>query len=89
MNKSNDTQVRLLSLEHLGTIAARLRRDAVRGTEEDNDTIVNVLSQVRMYVCAYICFVYVNIMCMCIPTQCFCSYVFACIYSYVGSSMQD
>jgi cohesin loading factor subunit SCC2 len=46
MNKSNDTQVRLLSLEHLGTIAARLRRDAVRGTEEDNDTIVNVLSQV-------------------------------------------
>ena len=46
MNKSNESHLRLLALEHMGTIAGRLRRDAMVATEEDNDIIIDVISQV-------------------------------------------
>ena len=46
MNKSNDSHLRLLALEHIGSIAGRLRRDAMVTTDEDNEVIIDVISQV-------------------------------------------
>ena len=46
MNKSNDSHLRLLALEHIGSIAGRLRRDAMVTTDDDNEVIIDVISQV-------------------------------------------
>lgn len=50
MNKSSESHLRMLALEHIGSIAGRLRRDAMVTTEEDNDVIIDVISQVCMCV---------------------------------------
>lgn len=44
--RSNELGLRVLSLDHLGTIAARLRKDAVTSTKQDNDEIIEILSKV-------------------------------------------
>lgn len=44
--RSNEQGLRVLSLDHLGTIAARLRKDAVTSTKQDNDEIIDILSKV-------------------------------------------
>ena len=46
MNKSNESHLRLLALEHMGSITGRLRRDAMVTTDEDNEIIIDVISQV-------------------------------------------
>ena len=38
----------MLSLDHLGTIAARLRKDAVTSTKQDNEEIIDILSKVEI-----------------------------------------
>lgn len=47
--RSNEQGLRVLSLDHLGTIAARLRKDAVTSTKQDNDEIIDILSKVCRY----------------------------------------
>ncbi|XP_065906128.1 nipped-B-like protein [Dysidea avara] len=44
--RSNDQSLRVLALDHLGVIAARLRKDAVTSTKQDNDAIIEILSKV-------------------------------------------
>ena len=45
--RSTEQGLRVLSLDHLGTIAARLRKDAVTSTKQDNDEIIDILSKVN------------------------------------------
>ena len=46
-NRSTEQSLRLLSLDHLGVIAARLRKDVATPTSEnENEELVDVLSQV-------------------------------------------
>jgi cohesin loading factor subunit SCC2 len=45
-NRSNDQQLRLTSIDHLGVIAARLRKDAVTSTNEDHQKLIDVLSEI-------------------------------------------
>ena len=53
MNRSNEMSLRLIALDHLGVIAARLRHDAIISIEQDHDELINILAQV--YVFAFQC----------------------------------
>jgi len=53
--RSNEQGLRVLSLDHLGTIAARLRKDAVISTKQDNDAIIDILSKVSTIHCTNEC----------------------------------
>ena len=79
-NRSNEQQLRLTSLEHLGVIAARLRRDAVSSVQEDHDQLIDILAEVCMY-SVHIC-VYIVCMCVhvCTVRMYLCMYVFTCMY---------
>ena len=59
--RSNEQGLRILSLDHLGTIAARLRKDAVTSTKQDNDEIIDILSKVH----TCIAMIAVIIVCLC------------------------
>lgn len=52
-NRSNEHQLRVTALEHLGVIAARLRRDAVSSTQEDHHQLIDILAEVS--VCLFVC----------------------------------
>ena len=56
--RSNDQSLRVLALDHLGVIAARLRKDAVTSTKQDNDAIIEILSKVFIQ---YIISVYLHL----------------------------
>lgn len=46
-DRSTEQSVRLLSLDHLGVIAARLRKDVTAPTSErENEELVDILAQV-------------------------------------------
>jgi cohesin loading factor subunit SCC2 len=46
-NRSTEQSLRLLSLEHLGVIAARLRKDVTApASEAENEELVEILAQV-------------------------------------------
>ena len=45
-NRSNEQSLRLTSLDHLGVIAARLRKDATTSSEQDHEELIEILSQV-------------------------------------------
>lgn len=46
-NRSTEQSLRLLSLDHLGVIAARLRKDVTAPTsEQENEELVEILAQV-------------------------------------------
>ena len=45
-NRSNEQQLRLISLEHLGVIAARLRKDAITSVKENHEQLVDILAEV-------------------------------------------
>ncbi len=38
--------MRLISLEHLGVIAARLRKDAITSVKENHEQLVDILAEV-------------------------------------------
>ena len=69
----------------MGTIAARLRKDAVSCSEEDNDTIVNVLSLVRVMIrtCIHTYIrTYIYVWILYIHTY-ICTYAYVCCTHYV------
>ena len=41
----------MTSLDHLGVIAARLRRDAADSVDQEHDELVNILAQVGPLLC--------------------------------------
>ncbi len=46
-NRSVEQSIRLMSLDHLGVIAARLRKDVTAPTsEQENEELVDILAQV-------------------------------------------
>lgn len=45
-NRSNEHSLRVTSLDHLGVIAARLRRDAADSVEQEHEELVSILAQV-------------------------------------------
>ena len=45
-NRGNEQSLRLTSLDHLGVIAARLRKDAITSSEQDHEDLIEILSQV-------------------------------------------
>ena len=45
-NRSNEHSLRVTSLDHLGVIAARLRKDAAESLDHDHEEVVNILAQV-------------------------------------------
>ena len=46
-NRSMELSLRLMSLEHLGVIAARLRKDTTAPTsEQENEQLVDIIAQV-------------------------------------------
>ena len=45
-NRSIEQSLRLTSLDHLGVIAARLRKDATTSSEQDHEELIEILSQV-------------------------------------------
>ena len=45
-NRSNEQQLRVTALDHLGVIAARLRRDAVSSTQEEHHQLIDILAEV-------------------------------------------
>ena len=47
-NRSNEQSLRLTSLDHLGVIAARLRKDAATSIEQDHEELINILAQVLL-----------------------------------------
>ena len=47
-NRSNEQTLRLTSLDHLGVIAARLRKDAATSVEQDHEELINILAQVTL-----------------------------------------
>lgn len=44
----------MTSLDHLGVIAARLRRDAADSVEQEHDELVNILAQVGPLLCVVV-----------------------------------
>ena len=52
-NRSNEHSLRVTSLDHLGTIAARLRRDAAESVDHEHEDLVNILAQVGDYPAIY------------------------------------
>jgi len=56
--RSTDQGLRVLALDHLGVIAARLRKDAVTSTKQDNDAIIEILSKVFTFIFLHIYKVY-------------------------------
>lgn len=44
--RSKEQSLRLTSLEHMGVIAARLRKDASTSMEQDHEELINILSQI-------------------------------------------
>ena len=48
MNRNNEISLRLIALDHLGVIAARLRQDGIVSMERDHDELINILAQVMM-----------------------------------------
>ena len=45
-NRSKEQTLRLTSLDHLGVIAARLRKDVITSSEQDHEDLIEILSQV-------------------------------------------
>ena len=45
-NRSNEHSLRVTSLDHLGVIAARLRRDAADSLDHEHEDLVSILAQV-------------------------------------------
>ena len=45
-NRSNEHSLRVTSLDHLGVIAARLRRDAAHSVDGEHEELVSILAQV-------------------------------------------
>lgn len=45
-NRSNEQSLRLTSLDHLGVIAATLRKDAATSSLQDHEELIEILSQV-------------------------------------------
>ena len=43
--RSNEQSLRLTSIDHLGTIAARLRSDVMAGSERDGQEHIEILAQ--------------------------------------------
>ena len=54
-NKSTDMSLRVASLEYLGIVAARLRRDAV-SSHMDQETINDIVDKARLHYVVYITF---------------------------------
>ena len=46
-NRSNEHSLRVTALDHLGVIAARLRRDAAHSIESEHEDLVSILAQVH------------------------------------------
>lgn len=46
MNRNSEIGLRLIALDHLGVIAARLRQDGIVSMERDHDELINILAQV-------------------------------------------
>ena len=74
MNRSNEMSLRLIALDHLGVIAARLRHDAIISMEQDHDELINILAQVRtinrplfcihVHVCVRVCYLFNSAICL-------------------------
>lgn len=57
-NRNNDHGLRVISLDHLGVIAARLRRDATDSVDNEHEELISILAQVRALtntVCMIVC----------------------------------
>eukprot|EP00731_Ephydatia_muelleri_P018474 Em0011g514a len=55
MNRNNEISLRLIALDHLGVIAARLRQDGIVSMERDHDELINILAQIlqsKLEVCS-------------------------------------
>ena len=46
-SRSSEQSLRLMCLEHLGVIAARLRRDATAALDQDHQELIDILAQVH------------------------------------------
>ena len=52
-SRSSEQSLRLMCLEHLGVIAARLRKDAISSVEQDHEELIDILAQVQETVRLY------------------------------------